>query len=53
MKKQNLKNLALHKNVVSNLKILVINGGATGSPCSGDTAPIYSCHVEACFGPPK
>ncbi|MFK7750619.1 MAG: hypothetical protein AB8B65_19670 [Kordia sp.] len=53
MKKRNLKSLKLRKRVVSNFKVRIVKGGATGDPCSGDTAPIYSCHQETCMGPPQ
>ncbi|AXG68791.1 hypothetical protein KORDIASMS9_01007 [Kordia sp. SMS9] len=56
MKKQNLKSLQLRKKVISEFKVKDLTakvGGATGDPCSGDTAPVYSCHQETCMGPPK
>ncbi|WP_298509821.1 hypothetical protein [uncultured Kordia sp.] len=56
MKKRELKSLNLHKKVISKLKVKDLTakvGGATGDPCSGDTAPIYSCHEETCMGPPQ
>ena len=53
MKKQTLKSLNLNKKVISTLKIEALKGQlrrATGDPCSGDTAPIYTCHPETCNG---
>ncbi|MGH1385025.1 hypothetical protein [Kordia sp.] len=51
MKKRNLKSLNLRKKVISSLKVEALTGRlkrATGDPCSGDTAPIYTCHPETC-----
>jgi hypothetical protein len=52
MKKRNLKTLELNKKVISSLKIETLKGqlkrDSEDDQCSGDTAPIYTCHPRTC-----